>query len=356
MILYYANAQGSGHMNYARQFASSVPNETIVASSKRYSNPEINYVQLPDDAVVNSNPKTTRCEESQFLHYTPTGIRNITERCKILIDQILEHRVRLVMVDVSVEVATLCRLASVPYAYRRMPGNRWDSAHMEAYRCALFLYAYYPQEFESPETPDWVVDKTLYAGFITDKTYNCKKSNNSSYDELIVIQGSGGQSIYPEDLMHLHQQLPDKRIVTLGKPHFEKLGSWHEPKGFVKDISPHISNRSLVIASCGSNMVSELMSMCKRFIAIPEERPFQEQEAICNRLEELELAVRYQPGKIKENINKLLNLDAELPRFTEPFTMNQFSLALHHYCYNPSSVLKNTKAIINSHKSRFKIH
>jgi len=356
MILYYAHSHGSGHLNYAHQFASQFPEETIVASARdEVRAGDYQYLKLPDDLTDGTELEVENCDTPNYLHYNPLRLKKITQRCRELLNTFIEKDVLLAMIDVSVEVAALCRVASVPYAYRLMPGKRDDTAHTEAYRGALFLFAYYPAEFESDETPDWIRKKTIYTGFITDKTYCCNKSNDKHYNELVIIQGTGGHNFIEQDLLNIHKCLPNTKVVTIGNFGFSCLGSWHDHKGYVDNIDQHISKRSVVVASCGSSIVSELLSMCKRFIAIPQERPFDEQKEIFNRLKAFSVIEPFRKD-ILVSINNLLCSEKKLPAFCEPVPMDQFAISMHHYKNRLSTMFKNVNTIVSGQVSNYQMH
>lgn len=66
------------------------------------------------------------------------------------------------VVDVSVEVAMLARLASVPTICVRLNGKRDDAPHLEAFRGAIGLMAPFHPTLEMADTPAWIRDKTVY--------------------------------------------------------------------------------------------------------------------------------------------------------------------------------------------------
>lgn len=70
-----------------------------------------------------------------------------------LLDQIRQRQIDLMIIDVSVEVAMLCRTASVPYLYVRLAGERDDAPHLNAFAGALGLLVPYPRQLEAAATP-----------------------------------------------------------------------------------------------------------------------------------------------------------------------------------------------------------
>lgn len=325
MIIYYAHSHGSGHCNYARQFSQSME-ECIIATDSSYNFPKsCELLHLENEHVPDDHQRLQTAETPNYLHHSPVGLKKILRRSADLLLTAISREVKLVMVDVSVEIAALCRVSSLPYAYRRMPGNRNDTAHEEAYRGAAFLFAYYPQEFEDDDTPEWIKNKTIYAGFITDKkpTVRCYDPARDMH-RILVVQGSGGHSFDSKAYRSLRNDFPRSIISTLGRYDFGHMDDLHNDYGYVDDISPYVNEANLVVAGCGSNTVSELLSLNKKFIALPEKRPYAEQLCIANALEKNQLAVQLRNKDFLAAASRLEDLPHDIPREFKPRAMSHF--------------------------------
>ncbi|MGB7394655.1 MAG: hypothetical protein WA913_09705, partial [Pricia sp.] len=171
MIGYYAHSHGSGHSNYANLFGRmALEAMTVFTDSLFRFDDAIDVVLLDNENPDGTQLNRTEYSEPDHLHYAPVGMAKIANRNRMILEGILNRGIRLMIIDVSVEMASLMRVSSVPYAYVRLMGKRDDTAHICAYQGALFLLAYYPKALEPDETPQWVVRKTVYLGFLSDRT------------------------------------------------------------------------------------------------------------------------------------------------------------------------------------------
>lgn len=73
---------------------------------------------------------------------------------------------------------------------------RTDSAHELSYRQAARLLAPWPRALEHPDTPDWVVAKTVHVGFIggTDTVQRASSTPDVAPgpNDVVVLWGTGG--------------------------------------------------------------------------------------------------------------------------------------------------------------------
>jgi len=167
MIGYYAHHHGSGHLTSANYVATKLKGKLKIFSSlENTKNEDISFL-LPSedpDGTAFHNPAVVL---PSYLHYSPVGQQSIYERSLLLLNYLRTFAIQLMIIDVSVEIAALCRSSSVPYAYVRLPGNRNDKPHLDAFKGAIILLAYFPEALESSNTPNWVKEKTIYTGFLS---------------------------------------------------------------------------------------------------------------------------------------------------------------------------------------------
>ena len=121
----------------------------------------------------------------------------------------------------------LCRVASVPYLYVRLPGIRDDTAHLETFAGALALLAPYPQSLESTHTAEWVCDKTLYLDFIY--THNTQSHTREDFIDILTqldtnkhlstaVQSTKPESTYdPEPMISAMPIATTQTIITIIK-------------------------------------------------------------------------------------------------------------------------------------------
>lgn len=337
----YAHYHGSGHCSYANQIASyNVKNYVVFTSSDYTFLPEVDTLKLPDEDPT-ENDITSRTKLASFLHYNPQGNRKVVLRSALMISEIVRGEIDLLLVDVSVEIAMLARISSIPYAYCRMMGNRDDEGHKIAYQGAQFLYAFYPESFEPADTPDWIRNKTMYLGFTSPKgmqtSFSAVSENPKS---ILVMHGQGGNEFNQTTLEQIESQFPNTTIKLIGR--YEGLIDTAQSTiyNFVDNPEEFITEADLIIASCGSNTVSLLLSMGKRFLAIPEGRPYDEQEVFSVQLESQGLCTKVYQDNFADAFLNLKNLNITNSNYTSN-TAQKFSNLLVNFGVDAFDHYKN---------------
>lgn len=315
---YYAHHHGSGHCRQIDKLAALLSTEarqqlTVFTSltSDTYTFASINeaqVVRLPaederaDDVLAG---RAGQYWQPASLHYSPVGNSDIQQRSHKILDTIYQRRIDLMIIDVSVEVAMLCRAASVPYLYVRLPGLRDDVPHLNAFAGALALLAPYPRTLESAMTLDWLAKKTLYLDFINTQQKNAQtyqdfikhlmqlitdeKALSSLLDDkntptiVTVIKGYGGHQAIDAKMPELRQLLPHAFIISLG-PIDEDKRHYVNIAADVNDVTPFIEHSDYLIMACGLNAVAQAYDYATPLIVLPDDRPHQEQEVMAEAL------------------------------------------------------------------------
>ncbi|MDN5694964.1 MAG: hypothetical protein L0G68_07810 [Psychrobacter sp.] len=317
---YYAHHHGSGHCRQIDKLAALLPTEarqqlTVFTSvtSDAYmfaAIDEAQVVRLPaederaDDVLAG---RVGQYWQPASLHYSPVGNSDIQQRSHKILDTIYQRRIDLMIIDVSVEVAMLCRAASVPYLYVRLPGLRDDEPHLNAFAGALALLAPYPRTLESTKTPEWISQKTLYLDFIntqqrdaqtyqdfikhlmqliTDKKALSLMLNDKDKDTptiVSVIKGYGGHQAIDATLPELRQLLPYAFIISLG-PIDEDKRHYVDIAVDVSDVTPFIEHSDYLLMACGLNAVAQAYDYATPLVVLPDDRPHQEQEVMAEAL------------------------------------------------------------------------
>ncbi len=276
MLGYYAHNHGSGHSQYARLFAQSL--DVVILTAAVGLPGDLRVVRLPDDYPDSSTLDLEKFPPPSPLHYAPLGSRKLADRYRIILDAVDRHGIDFLIVDLSVEIAMFARLCGIPTAYVRLMGDRTDPPHLAAYESAIFLLAYFPEELESPDTPDWIRRKTRYLGFFSRFADPVDLPPDGGTPTLVVIRGQGsGDHPSPIDYANLRRQFPDHQILTLGPSAAPSDVPRSRHLGHVPDPRSILQAADLVVGSCGLGTVAELATLGKRFIAVPEPRPFDEQ-------------------------------------------------------------------------------
>lgn len=317
---YYAHHHGSGHCRQIDKLAALLPTEarqqlTVFTSltSDTYT-----FAAIDEAQIVRLPAEDERVEDilagraGQYwqptsLHYSPVGNSDIQQRSHKILDTIYERHIDLMIIDVSVEVAILCRAASVPYLYVRLPGIRDDEPHLNAFAGALALLAPYPRTLESTKTPEWISQKTLYLDFI-----NTQQKNAQTYQDFIkhlmqlitdekalslmlndknkdtptivtVIKGYGGHQAIDAKMPELRQLLPYAFIISLG-PIDENKRHYVDIAAEVSNVTPFIEHSDYLLMACGLNAVAQAYDYATPLVVLPDDRPHQEQEVMAEAL------------------------------------------------------------------------
>lgn len=314
-IGYYAHHHGSGHITTAHEVVS-----RITAPVKLFSSAEPKKTIGNNNVFVHLDLDTDEASTSgftpSFLHFATTRSDAIHSRMVRLASELKD--VRLLMVDVSTEVALLARLLSIPTVIMRMHGDRTDAPHLLAYESAECLIAPYPEILEQDDTPRWIKKKTVYTdGFcqFTGRTPIpipvARRQLGIKADRIVTaVTSLGGDGIDLASLCEFAKQSPDWHWIVIGKTDRERA---HLPPnlivcGVVDDTWPYLCAADVVVGSAGHNTIMEIATANKPSIIIPEPRPFKEQVKKAEVLDQKRLALTFTSIESlgHENINTIL--------------------------------------------------
>ena len=348
-IGYYAHHHGSGHCRQADKLAALLPNDeraqlTVFTSLDIAS---YRFTAINEQQIVRLNAEDERPDDilagragvywqPASLHYSPVGNGDIQKRSHQILDTIFQRKIDLMIIDVSVEVAMLCRAASIPYLYVRLPGIRDDAPHTGAFSGALALLAPYPKALESTQTSEWVCNKTLYLDFIYSQkaksfTYesfmdilaklsagieiSVPKSTSLLFNRaqltyksgatrpiITVIKGYGGHKAIDEKLPELRSLLPNAFIISLG-PIDDDKRCYIDISAEVDDVTPFICHSDYLMMACGLNAVAQAYHYDMPLIVVPDDRPHNEQAVMAEALVTQNKALNWQQFKTLMSIN-----------------------------------------------------
>ncbi|WP_367106387.1 hypothetical protein [uncultured Psychrobacter sp.] len=308
-IGYYAHHHGSGHCRQADKLAALLPanlqQQMIVFTS--LSDDAYQFSTIKDKQVVRLNAEDELPDDvlagragqywqPSHLHYSPVGNKNIQMRSWQLLNEIRQRQIDLMIIDVSVEVAMLCRAASVPYLYVRLAGERDDLPHLGAFAGALGLLVPYPRALEALMTPDWVQQKSLYLGFLPDKIsepltfldfvgqLKSLGADDKYWPSIVtVIKGYGGHEAIDAKLPKLRELLPDALIISLG-PIDDNTRPFVDIAAHVDDVTPFIAHSDLLLMASGLNAIAQVYQEQTPLVVLPDARPHREQEVMAEAL------------------------------------------------------------------------
>lgn len=280
MIGMYAHHAGSGHLHRVRAIQHHLDADSVVFSSAEGAD-----ITLPLDLDPDSTPEDHTAGGT--LHWAPVGVDGLSTRLAIIAQWIAQHRPSAFYVDCSVEVATFVRLMGVPVITIAMPGARFDEPHQLGYTQASAIIAAWP---------DWVSIPPHLAAHA---------------DRLHMVGGISRFESVPDDIAD--PVAPREGVVILRGVGGDNFDSHDWPEAtilggdvLVDDPTLHLRSASVVIAAAGQNSVADIALTQAPAIIFPQERPFGEQYATAQILEEAGLAVvRHnvpEPGQWEELI------------------------------------------------------
>lgn len=342
-IAFYIHHHGAGHIMRCLAVADCMHdcNITFFGSNLqpyRHLIPgSIKCIDLPMDVVIDNDNYYTQTDNPEGLHYAPLHVRGQRERTAILTAFFRDNYPLLLVVDVSAEVAMLARLCGIPAIIVRQHGNRTDPPHTLAYKNAYGLLAPYPDSMQ-PQEEGWLSNKTFFAGGLS--RYSTHSFDESVNNNVVIIAGSGGTSINSGLITHIATACPGWQFTVLGLIDISGVISPDnvEYKGQVNKPVKYINNCTIVIGNAGHNTVMEVAALYKRFIVIPEERPFEEQEVKAKILHDSKLAtVVTVPELYTINWHIILQQSLKSKPCWEGFVINKAAANAANYlidCYN----------------------
>ncbi|MEP2371108.1 glycosyltransferase [Ilumatobacter sp.] len=273
-IGYYVHHHGAGHVARYRKIVEASGDRFVPISELTLPG----GLRLPPDVVSHGTDESA----DGALHWAPVGDHGSARRSRIFGDWLDDARPRGVVIDVSVEAALLCRLFGVATVVVRQHGVRTDGPHLMAYRSARRLLAPFPSELEHRDTPAWVTRKTEYAGFIGGGPHGPTTpppapSSNPGPDDVVVLWGTGGGQLSPDDAAGIVRAAGPGRVWFAGREgsRFASLGI--VDCGWVADVASLLRSSPTVVASAGNNVVADAAFARCALVVVPQQRPFDEQ-------------------------------------------------------------------------------
>lgn len=201
---------------------------------------------------------------------------------------VADARPAVVVVDVSVEVATFVRLLGIPVIVVAQPGKRVDAPHLLVHRLADHIIAPWPRELCVPAWLRTYESKTSYVGGISrfeDRSDGREGAGRRLGDgdpaTVLVIGGAGGSAIDADAVAAVAEAHPQFAWTSLGVPG----GPW------VSDPWSQIRGADVVVGHAGQGCVADIAAAERPAVIIPQARPFDEQRMTARVLRQHRLAV-----------------------------------------------------------------
>lgn len=278
-IGWYVHHQGAGHLQRARAVASALPRPcTLIGTLAAFDTRDLDVLDLADDRPLHDptgfDGRDGEAERPEALHYAPLNHPGVRSRMARIAAWIERTDPAVIVVDVSVEVAALARLLSVPTIVVRLAGTRTDTPHLEAFRSAARLLSPFPESLDGGAVPDWVRAKTFYAGFLSGPAGKTRDAG----DDIVVVFGKGGSGGSRMDLAAAALSVPERNWHVFG-PVF---GEGDTPDnlhlhGWVEDVGEVVARAALVVGGGGDGLFALAARHAARFICLPEPRAYGEQ-------------------------------------------------------------------------------
>ncbi|SJM48950.1 hypothetical protein [Gulosibacter sp. 10] len=282
MIGFYLHHHGSGHRIRGTLIARrlGVPVVGFGTGEAPQGWPGMWVPLAADDADV--RPERADVAAGGALHWAPLHHPGLLERHAAMAAALQRLRPRLVLVDVSVEAAVLCRLLGIPVAVMLLPGERDDAPHRLAHGIAELLLAARPVEADAPRGPRPWDSKTIHVGAISRFAGRAPAADRAvDRRRVLVLGGTGGGGPAPREIEAAAEATPDWEWLQRGG-----TGGFVGPERLWSELS----GADAVIVSAGENAVADVAAARRPAVVIPVPRPFDEQLATARALARLDLA------------------------------------------------------------------
>jgi len=288
MIGYYAHHVGSGHLHRAAAVAAHLgPRMTVLSSAE--SPVAIDQVRLSRDDEPPIHGDVTA---AQSLHWVPLRNNGLRERTSQIVRWAEQQNCSVLVSDVSVEVLLLARLLSIPPVAVALRGKRMDRAHALGYDVAATIIAPWPRVTHGRWPQRWL-DKTVWVGPVSrfDGRARARGRCGLAGRCVVLMLGRGGDSMteavlreaaaVPDTHWHLLGTCADREPVRSAG----RIGAAPESAGIVERLGwladpwPMLCRADVVVAAPGDAAIADVAAAGRPLIAVPQHRPFGEQEA-----------------------------------------------------------------------------
>ncbi|MFM6851229.1 MAG: glycosyltransferase [Terrabacter sp.] len=289
MIGYYVHHHGHGHLmrflSIARQLRSPVTGLGSMPRPVGWSGP---WVQLErDDGAAPADVPSLDVTARGTLHWVPQHDPGLAARTARVTSWIASARPTLVVVDVSVEVSVLARLAGVPVVVVAMPGSRSDRPHRLAYDLADALLAPWPTGAHTAGWPDAWRRKLWAVGGIS--RFDARTVRAAGQDDrvagperprrVLLLWGAGGTDVTAADVLAARNATPGWQWIE------------RSPRSPSSDLWSDLRGADVVVTHAGQGAVADVAAARRPAVVVPQRRPFDEQGATAAAVARLGAAV-----------------------------------------------------------------
>lgn len=309
---WYVHHQGAGHLHRFLAVRPRLPGVVGLSSLPRPEGvPADAWVTLPGDVPAGVPDDPTA---GGTLHWAPRGVAGLRARTAAIAAWSAAADPRALVVDVSVEVALLGRLLSLPVVVVAQRGRRTDGPHRRAYAAASAVLAPWTAALHAPGDgpPE---DRLVLTGAISrfdgdgdgdgsdhgggdgrgddrgrgdgdggaadaaaDAALEDPRAGGPpgpAADDVLLLVGGGGHALRAEDVADAARATGRVWRVAgaLRVPDGPRVVD-HGPRA---DVAGLLRTSAVVVATAGGNVVAEAAAARRPLVLLPQERPFDEQ-------------------------------------------------------------------------------
>lgn len=317
MIGYYVHRHGSGHRQRALAIARRLDGEiTLLGSLGPAAGLPAPYVELARDDIPEPDPAADVTAEGA-LHWAPLSHPGLRERHGGLARWLASPATTLLVSDVSVEVLLLARLLSVPPVAMAQRGIRADRAHATGYDAAVAILAPWARQTQH-EWPERWLAKTRWIGMVSRFDGRSRESTRCGRPGtcVVLVLGRGGHGLGPADLVE---------AAAVDGTHWHVLGAIAPVAGLPPDAEARLvlhgevpdpwamlCGADVVVAAAGASAVADVAAARVPLVAVPQSRPFGEQEEHVRVLARHGMCVAVQPWPTRSSWPALLERAVEI--------------------------------------------
>jgi len=296
VIGWYVHHHGLGHLTRLQAVAAHLRVPVAGLSSlpepASWAGPWVRLAR--DDGAVAADADLSALDVTCHgaLHWVPLHDSGLAERTAQVASWIAANEPALVVVDVSVEISVLARLAGVPIVVVAMPGHRGDRAHRLAYDLADALLAPWPEGTHDTGWPEhwrrklWAVggisglDASAAPGdLVTPAPDGTRSREAGGARRVLVVWGAGGTDVGAD-------QLDRARAATPGWTWVER-----SPRNPSPDLAAELAGADVVVTHAGQNAVADVAALRRPAVVVAQQRPFGEQVATAEAVDRLHAGV-----------------------------------------------------------------
>lgn len=281
MIGWYVHHVGRGHATRAAAVARALTQRgrpvTGLGSAPPPDGWRGEWVRLERD---DRDPDPADVTAHGALHWVPRHDLGLAQRAVTIADWAARCRPELLVVDVSVEVALLARLAGIPVVVAALPGQRTDPAHTLAHDVAEALLAPWPAPAHGHGWPQRWADKTWAIGAVSRfDGWARRPPRPSATPRVLLLWGAGGRTTTAAQVAAARDATPGWEWVQWS-PSLPESHLWDA-----------LLDADVVVTHGGQNAVAEVAAARRPAVVVAQPRPFEEQEATAAALDRMGLAV-----------------------------------------------------------------